>query len=365
MGNCHKTRLCKFLHSHCPSILFNCYQTLAIHCHCSDSDIDDTINANNSHSSRTSTSSHNRTQTVLDSTVHKTTTPTTTEGYCDYHQRYYMHPSSSSSTSDKHSPRVQRLQPQSSTSSFCDRLNCRARSKMHRQRSASHCPHQVHNKDRKCCCRKGQIYDPLTMVSPVAATVGQSKRRASSLRVLNKRFNFPYFDTNNNSGSTNGSQNSQLQSNHQISGGGNSILRRNSRKHKHPKLNELVDRCLLEIFEYLTLQERLHCRRVCRRWQHLIKQSLQTPASLKIGEHSVKCNCQCAHFPSWDLPPSKRVTRDNAGYILFPNKILLTLLTLCSNLRCINFSHCYLNDQSLKVSNENPVQFPNSSVLLP
>lgn len=139
--------------------------------------------------------------------------------------------------------------------------------------------------------------------------------------------------------------------NHQVIYHSGNILNRNSRKAKHHnlKLNELDDRSLQSIFEFFSLRERMYYERVCHRWQTLIRTSLLAPASLKIGEHSVKCNCTCAHFPSWDLPPVKKFPRDSAGYIVYPNSLLRYLLSLCRKLKCINFSHCYLDDQALQV----------------
>lgn len=138
-------------------------------------------------------------------------------------------------------------------------------------------------------------------------------------------------------------------------GGGSSAPKRSGsargRKSKQAmKLNDLNNECLLNIMSHLTLAERLICERVSRRWQHVVRLSLQAPASLKIGEHSVKCNCTCSHYPSWDLPPSAKFKRDEGGYIMYPHSILCYLLTICKNLRCLNFSHCYLDDQTLQVS---------------
>lgn len=140
-------------------------------------------------------------------------------------------------------------------------------------------------------------------------------------------------------------------------GGGNAKIRRGGSgrrglkgKQRQLRLNELNDRCLVAIFELLSVQERLSMERVCRRWQQLIRVSLQTPASLNIGEHSAKCNCHCSKYPSLDLPPSKQFQRDEAGYIIYPHSVLCYLMSICCNLRCINFSHCNLDDQSLQVT---------------
>lgn len=270
---------------------------------------------------------------------------------------------------------------------------------MHRQRSASHCPHaDGHRKDRngrpKCLCynqkektldeqqneqkysrKQGEtsnvVVDPLVNMvwtknknsirhsnpcsSPSSSGTGTlsmsnigKQKRASSLRVLNKRFNF--FETNNDSPTNN----QGFSSNHSdLNESAGSIIRRGSKKHPKrfaTKLNDLDDQCFLAIFEYLTLQEKLIYERVCHRWQRLIRGSLQAPASLNIGEHSVKCECQCSHFINWDLPPSKRFDRDKSGYIIYPKSVIKYLLTLCSQLRCINFSHCYIDDQTLQVN---------------
>ncbi|OTF68997.1 hypothetical protein BLA29_001069, partial [Euroglyphus maynei] len=240
-----------------------------------------------------------------------------------------------------------------------------------RQRSASHCPHAIaigsnsNNKsgssmNKCCCCQKVRnisainsgspknsgniVVDPLRkkMVqhglspSPSSSNINGQQKRASSLRVLNRRFNF--FDTSSTNYKTDGTSS-------------RNGSRRGSRKQKRQqtKMMDLSDECFLAIFEFFTLQEKLYYERVCHRWQRLIRLSLQSSASLKIGEHSVKCNCQCAHYPSWDLPPSKRFPRDQIGYIIYPKSTIRYLLTLCSQLRCINFSHCYLDDETLQI----------------
>ncbi|KAI2806087.1 hypothetical protein BLOT_005098 [Blomia tropicalis] len=262
---------------------------------------------------------------------------------------------------------------------------------MNRQRSASHCPHHTGQYDgksvspsgHKCCCAKakhtsggialGHGDTPFGAGNNLDPNVAGRSKRASSLRILNKRFNFHFTNQHNENQQTkNGERRSSNVSsetnsgmrqptsatyhhgssaNHQIIYHSNNILNRNSKKqkHHHVKLNELDDRSLKHIFEYLTLKERLQYERVCRRWQALIRTSFLAPASLKIGEHSVKCNCQCSYFPSWDLPPGKRFKRDEAGYIIYPNSVLKYLLPLCRNLKCLNFSHCYLDDQALQI----------------
>ena len=116
------------------------------------------------------------------------------------------------------------------------------------------------------------------------------------------------------------------------------------------KLNDFNDETLLKIFSMLTLREKLSIVRVCKRWQRLIKLLLQKCLSVKLGEHSVKCSCNCDHYPNWDFPPHKYFERDDCGYIIYPNTLLNHLLRLCVNLRCINLSHCYLDNTALRVS---------------
>ena len=76
------------------------------------------------------------------------------------------------------------------------------------------------------------------------------------------------------------------------------------------RLNDFNDDILLKIFSMLNLREKLSVIRVCKRWQRLIKVTLQKYVSLKLGEHSVKCNCHCDHYPNWDFPPHKYFERD-------------------------------------------------------
>ena len=279
-----------------------------------------------------------------------------------------------------------------------------------RQRSASHCPHTAINigtdfrndsMNKCCCCQKARnissaennnrnnsasslsknigggssggggggggniVVDPLRkkmvqqhdggggLSTPSSQSSSSNnnhgrQKRASSLRVLNRRFNF--FDTTNSTNFNNKMDDTTI-----IGGGRGGSSRRGSRnkhnKRQPIKLMDLNDECFITIFEFLSLQEKLYYERVCHRWQHLIRRSLQSSssASLKIGEHSVKCNCQCSHYISWDLPPSKNFPRDQIGYIIYPKSTLKYLLTLCNQLKCINFSHCYLDDETLQV----------------
>ncbi|CAG2167962.1 unnamed protein product [Oppiella nova] len=120
-----------------------------------------------------------------------------------------------------------------------------------------------------------------------------------------------------------------------------------SRKNKL-RINDFNDDTLIIIFSMLTLKEKLCVLRVCKRWQRLVKVVLQKCVSIKMGEHSVKCHCHCYNYVNWDFPPHKSFSRDDCGYVIYPNPLLNYLMKLCPNLKCINLSHCYLDNNALK-----------------
>lgn len=361
MGNCHKNRICQILNNHCPQILLHCFQSILPK--------DDPL------SNQDGNNRHDRIEPFDKESARTGTFP---GQLCHYRRSQQTTPSSrryenNLDISNKESRIIKSLPSKAFPATeeereelkhsihcchqyhYCNNTNqhCSTRLEMmRRQRSASHCPnagkHCLANgpeqSQHKCCCQKRDnlVQDAQIMMvttPPASSVIGRDKR-ASSLRVLNKRFNF--FDASTNLANThNACQSTET----------GLLCRKSSRKHKRQtvKLNDLNDQCFLAIFQYLTLQEKLYYERVCQRWQSLIRRSLQAPSSLKIGEHSVKCNCQCIHYQSWDLPPSKRFSRDKSGYIVYPKSIIKYLLTLCSQLRCINFSHCYLDDETLQV----------------
>lgn len=378
MGNCQKSRLCDFLHDHCNFLFFGRYQSIF-------------------------ESSESAQSTFVNGVEYTQCSGSAKVDCAGSSAPYLSSPlleggptvGSSASRYAKNCPIVSVPPPSSNLAgsssaggSSSGSRTAAQQERMNRQRSASHCPHQLRPDaeskspaGRKCCCpgsggssgkggSKGSKGGGAGGEPSPTEHVGRSKR-ASSLRILNKRFHFPFNDssakeaaakaerrTSNASSSaaqalrqpTSATYHHGSSANHQIIYH-STILSRNSRKakHHHLKLNELDDRSLLHVFEYLTLKERAYFERVCRRWQSLIRTSLLAPASLKIGEHSVKCNCTCAYFPSWDLPPVKKFPRDSAGYIVYPNSLLRYLLSMCRKLKCINFSHCYLDDQALQV----------------
>jgi len=143
-------------------------------------------------------------------------------------------------------------------------------------------------------------------------------------------------------------QKSRITSRHLILDRYHSFCDLNSRKNRF-RINDFDDNTLSMIFSNLTLKEKLSIERVCKRWQQLIRNLLQKSVSLKMGEHSIKCNCHCVHWTNWDFPPSKSFERDKSGYVIYPNSILKYLMRLCTNLKCINLSHCYLDNNALKV----------------
>jgi hypothetical protein len=143
-------------------------------------------------------------------------------------------------------------------------------------------------------------------------------------------------------------QKSRITSRHQIANRYHSFYELNIRKTRF-RINDFDDDTLLNVFSMLTLREKLAIERVCKRWQQLIRILLQNSVSLKMGEHSIKCHCHCIYWTNYDFPPLKSFERDKSGYIIYPNSILKHLMCLCTNLKCINLSHCYLDDYALKV----------------
>lgn len=214
MGNCHKSRLCEFLHNHCHFLFFGRYQSIFDHHHSSG---DSTAAAAAGCSSSAHPPSYNSTYSASN------------HNYLDsYHNspRSNHYPGGSdlgSSGSDSRSTARYLKNPSANLAgsggggggggggSGGSAASAALKDKMHRQRSASHCPHQIrlnaeggHQADqkspggRKCCCPGSSKGGKLNKASAAASgdpaeQMGRSKR-ASSLRILNKRFNFHFTD---------------------------------------------------------------------------------------------------------------------------------------------------------------------------
>ena len=119
------------------------------------------------------------------------------------------------------------------------------------------------------------------------------------------------------------------------------------------RINDFDDQILIKILSMLSLREKLAVERVCKRWQKLLRQLLQQPVSLKMGEHSIKCKCKCTHYPSCEFDPHKQFERDQCGYIVYPTKIFLRIIKLCTNIRCLNLSHIQFNDDIIEAIIDN------------
>lgn len=212
MGNCHKSRLCEFLHNHCRFLFFGRYESIFEQHHSSgDSAI--------STAAGCSSSAH--------PPSYKSTYSASNHNYLDnYHNspRSNHYPGGSdlgSSGSDSRSTARYLKNPSANLAGSGGGGgggggSAALKDKMHRQRSASHCPHQIrlnadggHQADqkspggRKCCCPgssgKGSAgkLNKAAGGDPNSDQMGRSKR-ASSLRILNKRFNFHFTDQVNN-----------------------------------------------------------------------------------------------------------------------------------------------------------------------
>lgn len=211
MGNCHKSRLCDFLHNHCRFLFFGRYQSIFEHHHSSGD--------SNSVPAGCSSSAH--------PLSYNSTYSASNHNYLDsYHNspRSNHYPGGSdlgSSGSDSRST-ARYLKNTSANlagsggsggggGGVGSAASAALKDKMHRQRSASHCPHQIRlNAEgarqgdqkspvgRKCCCpgsgKAGKMSKAAAAANgDPAEQLGRSKR-ASSLRILNKRFNFHFTD---------------------------------------------------------------------------------------------------------------------------------------------------------------------------